>query len=381
MAEFMGLLETLREEAANEPSWGGRRVRSNQTAPGYVARLAEAAQFIADVVHGRRPMSQLQEALSTSDFPQLFGDIIDRQILANYAEAPATWERIARRRLLRDFRQAKSFTLDGAQGVLEEVKEGAPYPQSELRDGEYTVQLKKYGRVLGLLWEAIINDDLEAFQMIPQFFGRAARRSENKFATQLYIDASGPHASLYSVGNANLVTGNPALSVNGLQTAFTVLAAQRDSDNEPIAIEGVTLRVPPALEVTAYNIVNALQLELNESGGSTNTRLITANWLRNRLTVDVDPYIPIVANSANGNTSWALFANPDSGRPALQMAFLRGHELPELFMKAANAIPIGGGAAPAEDFDTDQVQYKVRHVFGGGRMDPKMTVASNGSGS
>jgi hypothetical protein len=27
------------------------------------------------------------------------------------------------------------------------------------------------------------------------------------------------------------------------------------------------------------------------------------------------------------------------------------------------------------------VEYKVRHVFGGARMDPKMTCASNGSGS
>jgi hypothetical protein len=33
------------------------------------------------------------------------------------------------------------------------------------------------------------------------------------------------------------------------------------------------------------------------------------------------------------------------------------------------------------DFDTDTVEYKVRHVMGGTLMDPKAAVASNGSGS
>ena len=97
----------------------------------------------------------------------------------------------------------------------------------------------------------------------------------------------------------------------------------------------------------------------------------------------MNPYIPIVASSSNGNTSWFLFANPNNGRPALEMAFLRGHEEPEIFMKTSNAQRIGGGMTdPMDgDFDTDSLQYKVRHVLGGARLDPKMTVASSGAGS
>ena len=44
----------------------------------------------------------------------------------------------------------------------------------------------------------------------------------------------------------------------------------------------------------------------------------------------VDPYIPLVATSANGATSWFLFANPSvTDRAALEFARLRGHEEPD----------------------------------------------------
>jgi hypothetical protein len=55
-----------------------------------------------------------------------------------------------------------------------------------------------------------------------------------------------------------------------------------------------------------------------------------------------------------------------------------------MFMKAPNALRIGGGGMVdpmAGDYDSDGLEYKIRHVLGGTLMDPKMAVASNGSGS
>jgi len=388
MAEFLETIESIRaEEASVQRLFGGegqgvRQVRGRNN-PQYMAKLAEAAKFVADVFEGRRPMYHLQEAMTTSDFPYLFGDILDRQLLANYREAPAVYRNYCRIATVRDFRTVKRFTVSGAEAVLSEVKQQAEYPESSLSEGKYEYSVKKYGRRIPFSWESMINDDLDALKDIPARFGRAARRTEQKFATGLYVDSSGPHASLYTADNSNIVTGNPALSVAALQTAMTILAAQTDSDGEPIVIDAVHLVVPPALEITAENILNALQLELVESGGTSNQKLIAVNWMKNRLKLHVDPYIPIVASSANGNTSWFLFADPGNNRPALEIGFLRGHTEPEIFIKAPNAQRVGGGAADpmAGDFDTDSIQYKVRHVLGGTRMDPKMTVASNGSGS
>jgi hypothetical protein len=129
--------------------------------------------------------------------------------------------------------------------------------------------------------------------------------------------------------------------------------------------------------------MNATQLilDVNASAGTAQQNLITQNWMRNRLSLAVNPYIPIVASSANGNTSWFVHAK-QADRPPFKMAFLRGHVEPEIFIKAPNATRVGGGAdAMNGDFDTDSIEYKVRHVFGGSAIDPKMTVGSNGSGT
>ena len=44
-----------------------------------------------------------------------------------------------------------------------------------------------------------------------------------------------------------------------------------------------------------------------------------------------------------------------------------------VFPGTTNNSPLEG------DFDTDSIHYKVRHVFGGTRIDPIMTCFSNGS--
>jgi hypothetical protein len=50
-------------------------------------------------------------------------------------------------------------------------------------------------------------------------------------------------------------------------------------------------------------------------------------------------------------------------------------------MKAPNAIRIGGGVVGAEEgsFETDGVDYKVRHVFGGSLLEPKAAPATASS--
>ena len=384
--EMLELLETIRaEEASVQRLFGkeGQGARHAARGPDYQKRLAEAAALVADVIQGKRPSYHLQEAMTTSDFPYLFGDILDRQLLAAYRETPQTWPAIAKRSVVRDFRTVKRFGVYGGDTVLAEVPEQHEYPLSKIdEDTPYSYAVKKYGRKMPFAWETMINDDLDALKDIPERFGRAARRSEEKFVTGLFVDANGPHASFYTGGNANIVTSNPVLSLAGLQTALEVLSAQTDQSGNPILIDVVELVVPGALEVTALNILNTLQIEMTEKSGTSARKTIVQNWMKTKFRLNVNPWIPLVATSSHGSTSWFLFANPDVDRPALEVGFLRGHEEPEIFMKAPNATRIGGGMDSMDgDFDTDSIEYKVRHVFGGVREDPKMTVASNGSGA
>ena len=390
MAEFLDLLESVRADQASVATLFGdagasaRHGAMRETVE-YQRRLAEAAALLGDVMAGRRPDYLLREAMTTSDFPLLFGDIMDRAVLASYREYTPVWENFAQSRTVRDFRTVNLFALDGAEAVLDAVPERTEYPMAGLTETRYQLTVGKYGRQVSFSWETLINDDLDSFASLPARLGRAARRTEQRVMTALYVDASGPHASMFTAGNANIVTGNPALSIAGLQTAYGVLAAMEDADGEPILIEAVELVVPPALEMTALSIVNATELIIdpNAAAGTAQQQIKTANWIRQRVRVSVDPYIPAIASTANGSTSWFLFASPSNGNPALIGARLRGHDAPEVFIKESNQRRVGGGGVnPLDgDFATDTVDYKVRHAFGGARANPKMAVASNGSGS
>ncbi len=400
----------------------------------YQQAFDEARRLYDRVLSGDRYAGLVfREALGTADFPNLFGDIIDRSVLANYAETPYSWSQYCRRATISDFRLAKIFRIDRGAGVLDGpilpnsygasgsgstgLEEVSEYPMRKRADSKYTDQLYKFGARMDFAWETLINDDLDALKDTPALFGRAARRTEEKRATKLFVSSTGPNATFFSNANLNLVnstvasfvtTNNPVLSITSLAWAIQIMMQQLDLDGEPISIEGVTLVVPPSLKITAMNIIRATQVWMNDQGGTVGLygssttqsaeslqRLITTNWANGVVNVAVNYYLPVV-DTTTGTKAWYLFANPNLGRPALQQSFLRGHESPEMFMKLPNNVAIGEGrmgpgagvmpgtseANPMEgDFDTDAVCYKVRHVLGGTLLDPIMAVASTGAGS
>lgn len=389
-------LTTLPDEGTRpaeqaSPSWltegAGRSIRGmrqrREADRTYQRRLVEAARLYERAVQGsKRAILDFEEAMTTSDFNLLFADILDRQVLGAYQDWPSTWQMYARRGTVRDFRSVKRFTLDGASATLAEVPERGEYPEAAVVPGSYEYKVTKRGRRLDWTWEMRVNDDLDAFRELPLILGRAARMTEDKFVTELYATSAGPNPTFFSGGNNNIVTGNPALSVEGLEAAMTTLAAQRDSDGNPIFIDRLNLVVPPALEVVANNILNAVQIDAASGGGdgTGNNQLRVNNWLSRRITPIVNPWLPIV-DTTTGDSAWYLFGQTMAGRPAMEVGFLRGHEQPEVFVKAPDSIRVGGGMAPVEDgdFETDAIRHKVRHVLGGTLMDPKMGVASAGT--
>lgn len=389
--EMLEAIESFRQEQATvQRLFGGegRKVRNVSNDP---QMLLEAMNIIQDVTSGRKPVSLIREAMSTSDFPLLFADILDRQLLGSYQEMPAVWQNYIRRGRVTSFRDAKRFAVDGAEGALEEVDEREEYPEEPLSETFDTVNVRKYGRRLDLSWEALINDDLDAFASMPDRLARAARRTEQRLATQLYMDANGPHAQLYkSVWDANapltkgnIVPGNPPLTIEGLQRAFTMLAEMTDVSGEPIIIDAVELVVSPGLQVNAENILNATQLQIGDFTDPTRAVMMTNNWMQGKTRLTVDPYIPHV-NKVTGATSWALFANPTGGRSAAELTFLAGEEVPALYERLANARRVGGASEAVESFEDDSRAWRIRHVVGGARFTNtggwRVTVASNGTG-
>lgn len=394
MAELLDLIEQIRsEEASRERLYGdvgSDFTRRDPTkVPQYNRKLKEALGLLKAARRSTLGMLRFQEAMLTADFPLLMGDVIDRQLLGMYMEGGYTWSSYCRRAVVPDFRTVKRFAVDGAEGVLATVGENGEYLPQVLGETKYSYAVTKAGRIIKWSWESFINDDLDALgSSSPARLAKAARRSEEKFATQLHVDANGPHASLYTTANKNIINTtngasgtNPVLGVAGLQDGFTVLGLQLDADGEPINNDGpFILEVPPSLKVTAENLINATQIIVGTDSAA--QRILTSNWMKAHLQIVVNSYIPVVASSANGKTSWFLHSSPTIGRPAMEMGFLRGHEAPELFMRTGNQQRVGGAVNAMDGaFEDDSIAFKVRHVFGGTRLDGKGTVASNGSGS
>jgi hypothetical protein len=198
------------------------------------------------------------------------------------------------------------------------------------------------------------------------------------------VDENGPDAGLFKVGFNNILTGNPELSIESLQAAMTQLSKQVDFDGEPILVDVVTLVIPPALRVVAENIINATEIWATNMGGTDDQKLRVANWMKNGINLQVEPWIPFIATKKNGDTSWFLFGSPSDGRPALEIGFLRGNEEPALYERLPTARRVGGGGGDAmESFEDDSRAWRVRHVIGGtqltGTGGTKATIASNGS--
>lgn len=370
---------------------GYRPFRSRQLSP---SRIAQFQESLGRVMQGRvHPVIWLKEEQSRSDFPLLMADTIDRTLLAGYLEYPISYPAYARVKTNRDFRAAKLFAVDGAEGVLEPINELGPYPQTAVQETKYEVTVQKYGKMMGFSFELMINDDLSAFQDTPLRFGRAARRNREYRVTVTFASIAN-QGTLYTNANANKVTitngartNNPALSVDGIMSAMEVLSRQVDADGQPINIQGAVVVYPPNLQIVAEQIQNTLQIWTDIRGGTVGTagsneyKLEMRNFLANRLTWVMNSQLPLV-NATNGRTGWYVFANPNEGRPALVVAELAGHQTPDLLMRASNSVRVGGGLVdPMEgSFENDSMMYKVRDFIGSTTVDPKSTVFSDGTG-
>lgn len=356
--------------------------------PSYMAKLAECRDFLVAVRRGEVSSWVLQEVLSTSDFPILFGDILDLRLLGYYNQTTPTWSQYAQRGTVADFRQTRIIALDGMQTPLypsnakPELK-NVVYDDNLAETG-YTTQVQVYERGVAYNWRMLMDRRGQFLNQIPMLLGRAAIRTEEKFATSLFVSSTGPNATFFAAGNHNLISGNPALSVAGLKTALNTMYAQVDSGGDPIFIEGVTLVVPPLLKTDAIEILKANQLELVPAPGATSgqgTRVFTNPWVGD-FKMAVNWYLNLIDTSGNKNTTWYLFADPNVNRPAMEVTFLEGYDKPSLWQKAPNTQRVGGSVEPMMgDFDDMSIHQKIMHIIGGTLLDPKVAATSNGSGS
>nr|WP_321349792.1 Mu-like prophage major head subunit gpT family protein [uncultured Methanoregula sp.] len=383
MVEFM---EIMKE------GWDG--FSSVRDAPVDESAIAEALDLFtnANRLKPHQHAYLVQEAIATSDFPTLLGNVIDRQLLANY-KLPSTiseWRQYIKVAPggIPDFNDVERNRVDGIDQRLLKISDGVFQPAKQTST-QYKYHLDTYGRVFEITRKALINDALGAFSDISTRFARAALRTEAYFATNLFCTSSGPNSSFFgaSISDAGQTITNLGalpLTINNLETTLTYMSEQKDPQGEAIEIEGVHLVVPPALFITAKSILtssNKFYVDVQGGAGASIMAYPTANVLADMpIQLHKNPTLNTIDTSGKVRTTWYLFADPAEGA-AIEVGFLRGQEGPEICMKASDKMSVSGGAMSpfAGSFDSDKIAYRVRHDIGGATMDPRLAYAQTGS--
>lgn len=284
---------------------------------------------------------------TTSDFSSLFANVANKRLRMAYTENPGTYQLWARRAPnAPDFKNIQVTSLSGAPDLLQ-TNEHGEFKYGTMADGKETYGVVTYGRIVSLTRQAIINDDLRAFDRLVTAFGTAARRLENRLVyAQLTANAAlSDGVALFHSTHANLSTGGgSALALGTLATGRSAMRLQKGAQSEELNITPNYLIVPAALETLAYQLTSANYVP---------AKATDTNEFRSGGRTALEPIVEPVLDAASA-TAWYLASN--SGQiDTVEYCFLDGAEGPVIETEVG--------------FENDGVSYKCREDFAAKAID------------
>jgi ATP-dependent protease ClpP protease subunit len=294
---------------------------------------------------GRDPMKMVAAAIthSSSDFPLITANVAEKAMLKGYEETEETFQIWTSVGNLSDFKQARRVDLN-AMPSLPKLTEGGEYKMLTTGERGEVVSLVTAGGMVTVTRQLIINDDLNAFMVIPRRLGRAAKRT---VGNDVYgVLNTNPNmgdgvALFHAATHKNLATGGgSALSATSLQAADLAMGTQKDRSNPDVTlgIKPKYILVPRALKYTARQVL------LSASAlGQSNPAVI--NPVQNA----VDEIVDEARLDTASATAWYLAADQNA-TDTVEIQYLNGVQEPLL--------------EQAEEFDVDGMKFKVRLDYG-----------------
>jgi HK97 family phage prohead protease len=306
-------------------------------------RLLEIAAMRAgiDLRRERDPDVILRAAMTGSDFPLLLEAAANKILLARYNTAQPTYQSIAARRDLTDFKATKLLRV-GDFPTLVAYQEDGEIKAGTINEGRETVTLGSYGRMIRLSRQAIVNDDLSAFDMVLASIGLVVARFENTLAFTVKAQNSGggpklaDGVNLFHATHGNLAGTGAAPDVTTLGAARAAMRKQKDLDGNPLNVSPSTILVGPDTETATQQLLAPIQAQ----------QVGNVNPFAGTLSIEVDANI-----IGNG---WELYADPGM-LPAFNYGYLQDAPGPKVMTK--------------EGFDHDGVSFRVTEDFYFGAVD------------
>jgi len=306
------------------------------------ARLRNMSRMeVASVVLGLTRAAGMQ---STSDFPLILANTANKRLQAAYKSRQSLWKKFCRQQNATDFKTRYINRLSEAPN-LDKVNENGEFKYGKVTEQGESYALATYGKIIAFTRQALINDDLGAFDRLPAMFGDAAARMEADIVWGIVTAnaAMGDGTALFHANHGNLATGGgSALAVSSLSTARMAMRKQKNLQSKQIInVEAVYLLLPAALETTAEQIVAQNLIPALTSS-------VVPEWFRS-LNPIVEPRL-----DDSSATAWYLAASPDQ-IDTIEYAYLEGQE--------------GLYTETRMGFEVDGMELKVREDFAAKAID------------
>lgn len=277
---------------------------------------------------------------STSDFPLILQDVMNKRLRAGYEAAPRTFQAWSRRSDVSDFKAVNTVALSGAPD-LDEVNEAGEYTFGSMSEEGQAYALKTYGKIVSITRKALINDDLSAFTRIAPAFGASAAEKESEIVYGLLTSnvRLSDGQALFHSSHKNLGSAG-ALSETTLSEARKLLRKQTGiGQNRPLNLMAEYLIVPAALETSAQKLLTAIIADTSSN----------VNVFANSMTLIVEPRL-----DAASETAWYLSAGPNRV-DTIEYGYLSGND--------------GVYTEMQQGFEVDGVKIKARLDFAAGVVD------------
>lgn len=335
--------------AARMMSMGGGRVEVSDAARGYMEH--GIAELAAEVIGHRgsiRSLGQREEVLrrafhSTSDFPAIFENALNRVLQARYQAAQPTYRRIAQQRTFRDFR-AHKVVRAGDFPQLQRVGQGGEIKYGTFGDQKEEISVLAYAVQFGISREMIVNDDLGAIDQVIGSYGTTVAYFEEITFYAMKNANAGAGPALKTDNKAVFHTDHGNLAASGTVIDVANLGKARAAMRKQTSLDGKTkLNIAPRILLVGPD-------------KETEAEIITASVTPQQAS-SVNPFsgkFEVVASAEIAGNAWELYAEP-SIMPVFQWGYLEGYTAPRFRLDTP--------------FGTQGVGVSVEHDFGCGAID------------
>jgi hypothetical protein len=301
-------------------------------------------------------MALQSRSMGSGDFASIMANVGNKRLRLAYEENVGTYKIWARQApSVQNFKPISVVQLSGAPDLLQ-VREHGEFQYGQMSDGAETYSLLTYGRIVALTRQAMINDELRAFDVNLSGFGNAAARLENRMVyAQLTANAPmADGAALFGASRKNVGIGSTStLQISSLQGMRSSMRLQRGLQSEELNISPRYLIVPAALEQAAYQLTSANYVP---------ARAADVNEFRQGGRSTLEPVVEPLLDNVSSTVWYAAASN--SQIDTVEYCYLDGAEGP--FLETHT------------NFATDGVNMKCRLDFAAKAIDFRGLYRSDG---